>query len=254
MPLTPRPLHTLDLLKTVALLCMVLDHVGLYANLGSPTAECLRVLGRPTALIFAFLIGLHPKTNIPWSWWLLGGLLTALETAADQAVASLDVLFALILARTIGPYWRKISDRPFVFLAMLSLISLLSMAWEIQNKGWPLEYGPEALMVSALAIYRTKASQHHRGYTITILMVVISTIAALTSRHFSFSTPLDIAMTAVIAMTIISLWRLPIKSLESYTTLQNGIIVLQWCGRHTLSIYAGHLIFIQLVRIGFQFY
>lgn len=254
MPLTSRPLHTLDLLKTFALLCMALDHVGLYANLGSPTAECLRVLGRPTALIFAFLIGLHPKTDVPWSWWLFGGVLTTLETAADQAIASLDVLFALILARTTGPYWRTISDRPVAFLAVLSLIGALSMAWEIQNKGWPLEYGPEAVMVSALAIYRTKASQHHHGYTITILMVVMATIAALTSRHFSFSTPLNMAMTAVIVMTIISLWRLPIKSLESQTIPHKGIIALQWCGRHTLSIYTGHLILVQLARIGFQFH
>src|SRR4051812_49904540 len=64
--MTARPVTTTDLWKLVCLLQVLIDHWG--------------VLGRAAAPIFFFFIGLARTRRVPWSWVVLGLVLTAVDS------------------------------------------------------------------------------------------------------------------------------------------------------------------------------
>src|SRR6187200_681550 len=74
--MTARPVTTTDLWKLVGLLLVLIDHWGLlFAD--DPS---WRVVGRAAAPIFFFFIGLARTRRVPWSWVVLGLVLTAVES------------------------------------------------------------------------------------------------------------------------------------------------------------------------------
>lgn len=89
-----------DLLKLAGLVLVVVDHVGLFF---APDQEAWRVAGRCAAPIFFFLIGYTGARPVPWTWLVLGALLTATDhvTSSDT---SLNILLNFALLRTALPH------------------------------------------------------------------------------------------------------------------------------------------------------
>ena len=104
---TPRTgVATLDLLKAFAVVTMLADHVGLYLF---PDQLWWRAAGRPTIVIFGFLIGFAGPRAVPPVWIGLGLGLTLLEgwTDSGDEGAALDTLISLALARLSLPVFNK---------------------------------------------------------------------------------------------------------------------------------------------------
>src|SRR4051812_47424192 len=71
-----RPVTTTDLWKFTGLVLVLIDHWGLlFAD--DPS---WRVVGRGAAPIFFFFIGLARTRRVPWSWVVLGLVLTAVDS------------------------------------------------------------------------------------------------------------------------------------------------------------------------------
>ena len=92
---------TIDVLKLVAVVLMLADHIGLYVF----DNEWLRVAGRPVAVIFGFLIGYAATTRVPPVWIALGIGLSLLNRwlFPDENPHSLDILISLALTRASLP-------------------------------------------------------------------------------------------------------------------------------------------------------
>jgi len=77
--MTARPVTTTDLWKFTGLVLVLIDHWGLlFAD--DPS---WRVVGRAAAPIFFFFIGLARTRRVPWSWVVLGLVLTAVRLALE---------------------------------------------------------------------------------------------------------------------------------------------------------------------------
>src|SRR3954451_10453286 len=100
--MTARPVTTTDLWKLVGLLLVLIDHWGLlFAD--DPS---WRVVGRGAAPIFFFFIGLARTRRVPWSWVVLGLVLTAVESwtsGTGLGKINLNILINFAFVRLLLP-------------------------------------------------------------------------------------------------------------------------------------------------------
>ena len=91
-----RPANTYDLLKCVAVLTMVVDHIGLYLF---PEALWWRVVGRTAFPLFLFLVGYSGRTRTD-TRLLLGAVLVSIgEYLVSGTILPLNILWAIALTR-----------------------------------------------------------------------------------------------------------------------------------------------------------
>jgi hypothetical protein len=160
---------TLDLLKFIAVVAMVVDHVGLYCL---PEQPVFRVLGRPAAVIFGFLIGYSGATRVPPSWIGLGLGLTFLERALDEPEGNgkdehngndeadaLDILISLALTRIVMPFFAWLHGiRTWLLVPAANVLALLA---PVTNQYF--EYGSEVAVVALVGLTRRLGSDRVGG-------------------------------------------------------------------------------------------
>lgn len=86
--------NTYDLLKFIALLGMIIDHVGEYFF---PEINELRAIGRVAFPLFLFLVGYSGKFSVRYNLLILGILITALNLYAKNEAVTLDILITIFL-------------------------------------------------------------------------------------------------------------------------------------------------------------
>ena len=87
----------LDFIKTFAVICMIIDHIGFYFF---PDFLWLRAVGRLGGVpVWFFLIGYALSRNIPNSWLIGALVLAASEFFLFQHVFPFNVLVTIILLR-----------------------------------------------------------------------------------------------------------------------------------------------------------
>lgn len=98
------PLTSYDILKTLALMFMVCDHLGFYFY-GDDT--WMRIIGRLCVPIWFFLIGYARTREIPLSLYLGAGLILAGNMSAGEYVFPLSILLTLAIARHQIDAWMR---------------------------------------------------------------------------------------------------------------------------------------------------
>ncbi len=94
----PKELTSYDLLKALAIILMITDHVGHHFY---PDEMWFRVVGRLCVPIWFFLIGYSKSADIPKSLWIGGVLIAASGVVAGQFLLPLNILFTIIIFRYI---------------------------------------------------------------------------------------------------------------------------------------------------------
>lgn len=107
-------LNTHDLVKIVAILLMVIDHIGYYL-----LADNLwfRLIGRNAAPLFFFLIGYSGKLHITWMLCLYGVLLT-LSAYVVNGNTQIDILLGFIL---LPVFFHYLPAQKLAFIQRMSL-------------------------------------------------------------------------------------------------------------------------------------
>jgi hypothetical protein len=232
---------TLDLVKCVGVTLMVADHVGLYL-LDEPW---LRILGRPAAIIFGFLIGMSGGTRVPPLWIGLGLGLSLLEGVLfpERSEKSLDILISLALTRVAMPFFQDVHARHPMLLVPAAVLLLLIAEPLNQH----LEYATEVTVVAllGLAIRLEKAGAGHRSGRDTLALVVLVGLSLIAIRHFELEGWQAATCALTIAFTVIALSRFERRPAASPALLAP---VLRFGGRHTLWIYAVHLALFLLIH------
>ena len=136
--MTARPVTTTDLWKLVGLVLVLIDHWGLlFAD--DPS---WRVVGRAAAPIFFFFIGLARTRRVPWSWVVLGLVLTAAESwtsGTGLGKINLNILINFAFVRLLLPeVERRVMPHPWVAALLAMAIVLLIRPFQ-----QILEYGAE---------------------------------------------------------------------------------------------------------------
>lgn len=248
---------TLDLLKLAAVTAMIIDHIGLYFL---PEQQWLRVLGRPVAVIFGFLIGFAATTRVPASWVGLGLGLTFLERAlADPAGYAdedededdkdgsggdaLDILIGLALTRIVMPFFAWLHSVRVWLLIPAAL--LLALAAPATNRYF--EYGTEIAVVAMLGLARRlDKGGAWDGLTIAATaLIALATVGSIALNHFDFKGAFAAATIGLLAATLVVLMvfvRRPLSGLPPALARP-----LCFIGNTTLWIYAIHLAAFQVI-------
>jgi hypothetical protein len=127
-----------DAWKFLALLLMVVDHIGYYFH--PPQEEWFRAIGRLSAPIWFFFIGYaQPSPQraglAQRELWILTALMFVADVIMVQPLLPFSILLSVIMARYLMHYWvmRQNPDAMFVvvFLAKCALLMLPTMiVWE----------------------------------------------------------------------------------------------------------------------------
>ena len=89
--------NTFDVLKAVAGVAMICDHVGSYFF---PQEPWLRIVGRFAAPCFFFLIGYARSTKLPTDWLIFGAWLSIMQVFG-LSVVLFNILFNFYLIRLV---------------------------------------------------------------------------------------------------------------------------------------------------------
>lgn len=247
---------TLDVLKLAAVTAMIIDHVGLYFY---PEQPVLRVLGRPAAVIFGFLIGYSASTRVPPSWIGLGLGLTFLERALadptgdedtasaensdDDAPVALDILIGLALTRIVMPFFAWLHGVRSWLLVPAAV--LLALAADATNEYF--EYGTEIAVVALLGLAR-RLDRRTIGDGVAVAgtaVVALATIGSIAIAHFGFEGSLAAGTILLLAATFALLMVFASRPLAGVPSILAR--PLCFAGRMTLWIYAVHLALFQII-------
>ena len=242
----PQVLTSYDLLKSLALILMLVDHIGYFFF---PDESWFRVIGRLSVPIWFFLSGYANTRQVQSVIWI-GALVVAFSTVVSgEYILPFNILISLAIARL----W---IDR-IMAGALQSYESFAGMFFLLFFLSFPtmflFEYGTMALMFTVMGYLR----RHKEGVSINnfalfgflaaiaIFYTVISglLITAFSSVQMWF-------LTAGMVFLMVVLFTFQGREYAGVSK-RLGVLVapLKIMGRHTLFIYALHLLVFRCVAL-----
>ena len=231
----PAVLTSHDLLKALAVVLMVVDHLGYYFF---PHVLWLRIAGRLCVPVWFFLIGYSNRRDVPGNLIWMALILSISAPVAGQSFFPLNILFTLALARLVIDRVMVRALRSYsVLLSAVPFLVLLSFPG-----GLLLEYSTLGVMFAMLGYLR----RHGDRLALSIWQLAGFTVMA----------GLGFVVTQWAVMSSITLFQLIVFT--TGTGLILGLLLafrpLQWpmhgpllpvlhlLGRRTLEIYVIHLL------------
>lgn len=235
----PGHLTTYDLLKTFALLLMVIDHMGVFIF---PSWEGLRIVGRWSLPIWGFLIGYSRSQRFD-RWLIIGAVfLVVVDMVIKSPVFPLNILWTLLFCRLWCLFlWHQELDWQRVAMVVILSICCYPITMPF------FEYGTLAMLFAILGVIARAKPQAH------MMIGIISGIAAIfygVMQQFAFQFDLIGAIIMIIGCMSVTLGLLFFqgKSLNYPDTLW-WVRILQWTGRHTLAFYIVHWLILLTIHV-----
>lgn len=238
----PKALTSYDLLKTVAIILTVVDHVGHFFY---PEEMWFRTIGRLCLPLWFFLIGYANTTQVPKSFWVGGIILVISSLVAGQYLLPLNILFTMAFLRIYrAGVLRHSLASPEALRGMFLILFFLGFPTAIL-----MEYGALAmLMVLVGFMARRKDEVYEIIPKKFVLLYVFATFVAF-FMVLGGSMPTLSEMQALViivgfAVTGVVLWHFrPVTYDHADKFMAPSIIkILQFTGRKTLEIYVVHLL------------
>jgi len=241
----PAHLTSYDLLKTIAIVLMVLDHIGIYFY---PDESWFRILGRLCVPIWFFLIG-YARTRDISPRILAGAVLLLLgNMAAGETVFPLSILVTLMIGRYYIDAWMGAGRRGGEALAgLFCILFLLYFPTSIL-----FEYGTLGFLFTvfgAMCRYMQDTPQvMEAGYGRQIFIFALASFAGFTiiqciQLQFLSALQFFFLVGGMIGVGY-TLYKFHHEEYPSLSHLLPGPILksLQLTGRNTLEIYVLHLL------------
>ena len=137
----PLDLTSYDLLKAIAVVIMIVDHIGMYFF---PDDLWWRSIGRIGFPVWFFLVGHASGRDIPTKLWGGALLLVAGDIIVGKSLFALNALVTIIIIRLIiDPVMRISLKSQWVLWSLAALLTLL-----IVPSGFISEYGTMGLITA----------------------------------------------------------------------------------------------------------
>jgi len=245
----PKELTSYDLLKSLAVILMVCDHVGFFFF---PEEMWFRTLGRLCLPIWFFLIGYAKGNEIPKAFWIGGGIVTVSSLIAGQFLLPLNILFTMALMRKCrdGIVHSALSS-PQALRGMFFILLLLSFPSALL-----VEYGSLAMLIGLVGfIVRRKEAVYERIERKYILMYVVaaffSTYIMMGVQMPSLSGAQTLVLTLGYALLGVTLWRFkPLVFSDARKYMAGSFVAMfRFMGRYSLEIYVVHLVALKVAAM-----
>ncbi len=243
----PRDLTSYDLLKSLALLLMIIDHVG---HFFFPDEMWFRIFGRMCVPIWFFLIGYARTTDVPRLLWVGAILVAASAFIAGQYVLPINILLTIIVIRIFR-------DR-FVLAAFRSMETLRGLFFILFFLTFPtallFEYGAMGMMFALFGfavrnmdeVSKRVESKYLKVYAAATLLAYYIWQGVM-MPHVSGDQALVFGAGLVLVGVI--LWRFNgvVYTGGDQFMARSFITMFQFMGRRTLEIYVFHVILFRFV-------
>jgi hypothetical protein len=247
---TARPVTTTDLWKLLGLVLVLADHWGLLFA-GDPW---WRVVGRAAAPIFFFLIGFARTRHVPWSWIVLGLILTAVDSwtsGTGLGKINLNILINFAYVRLLLPeVERRVMPHPWaVALLAVAIVLLIRPFQQV------LEYGAEGWLWALFGLSHRLAleGRHaHSGWVRNALAAAVATVYTVKEiLDHGFDGAQGAALALLIAALALALTRFRRADLGRQPP-EPLAAALRFCGRYSLEIYAVTLLAMQITAYAIE--
>jgi hypothetical protein len=248
--LLPQNITSHDLLKSFAVIMMIIDHIGYYFF---PEELWWRAIGRLSFPVWLFLVGYSSSRDLPLKLWGGAFLIVILDALCNIPILPFNILVTIILIR--------ILIDPVMVFALQSkinfwIMSVILFMWIIPTMYF-VEYGALGLLTAMfgyLVRHRQELKDRFGNDKLVfefMLFACLSYIFAM-QINFIFSIPEFIFIT--IGVFCVKLHLYAKFESEDYPKLTKKIPAgltwaLQFMGRRTLEIYVVHLIVLQIIAV-----
>ncbi len=231
-------LNSYDLLKSIAVITMIIDHIGAYF---CPDLELLRVIGRLSYPLFAFCAGYNQKYNFEMS--LLGyALLMTMGhlIIGDDTLLTLShgsILFSIIILRY--------SMRFIIPSLAGNLFSWFFALWFISIPTYLLfSYGSAGIIIGVCG-YLCASNKDRLGYK-GFLVMSLFLYATLEAIACDFST----VSIFILAIEFLGLgWLLKDFTIYKITEAKIPATILMLLSRYALPIYFFHYELFEIISL-----
>ncbi len=227
-----------SLLKTIAIIAMIIDHIGLYLY---PNLIILRIIGRIAMPVFCFFAGynFHDKPKLRIIIW--GILLQIYTTILFKQFITTNILISIYLGQCYIYYFRKSLTRFFYsgYCHVIIMVILWYISWAI------IDYGT---IVIAIMILGFIAKHEHKNLKlcccVTILITLVHSALFMLSITFSdlnfsnFNLMVDIILLTVTFILMI---------IDNYS--KRLFINIKLVSRNVIYIYCVHIIILQFIFV-----
>lgn len=251
----PSDLTSYDLLKTLAIVLMLVDHVGYYFF---PDENVWRIIGRVCVPLWFFLIGYARTRDLDPRFVIGGGLLVVADFVVGHNVLPLNILFTmflmrLVLDRATGAVVRggTVVLWPLgVFLTVATLPSMFLFEYGTQGLvlvlcGWMLRQRQEAGGQAAPIPEFLRGAEFFGflGFSYITFCIMQGVLFGFTGGELY-----TLAVGLGVSFTLMLLFR-PRTYPGLTRMLGPGAGVLRLTGRRTLEIYVLHLLLFKLLGL-----
>ncbi|HIF26469.1 MAG TPA: hypothetical protein EYG18_05295 [Micavibrio sp.] len=235
----PKDITSYDLLKSFAVIIMIIDHLGYYFF---PDELIFRAIGRIGFPIWFFLIGHASGRDLPTKLLIGIGMLMAADIITGLYVFPLSALVTIALLRISIDKVMAVCDKSQRMLWIVSAILFVLVVPSF----FVMEYGAQAMIMAILG-YMVR-HEKDKGYDKKLVRdyTVFAGFSFLfwQQLNFGMSTPLLVLMGVGTAAIMVVLRGFDKKTYPKLTAKlpMPAIWSLQFMGRRTLEIYVGHLV------------
>lgn len=226
-----RPANTYDLLKSIAVLTMLVDHVGMYLF---PEQMWFRVVGRIAFPLFLFLVGYSGHTRTEKRLLVSAGMVSVLDYLVTGSFFPLNILWAIALTRWVLGRWKYRQ----VLLQSLPLV----LGWGMSVPF--VAYGTSAVLLGVLGGWaRQQGEIPTPRFIIGVwLLLTLHTLSQLLSFPFNLAQGMGVVFVGIgVAYTLSHFTLRPMA-------LPKGML---WVSRYALEFYVLHLILLAIcARVG----
>ena len=245
----PKALTSYDVLKSLAIILMIIDHFGLHFY---PDEMWFRTIGRLCVPIWFFLIGYANTITVPKTFWLAALIVTASALVSGQFLLPLNIMFTIMIVR----YLRQKGvmnclNSAEALRGMFFIILLLALPSSII-----VEYGTTALFFAIIGyIVRHRETVNEAikpAYTRLFAVLSFLTFFILQGLNMPYL-HYDQALFLLFGFTFvgIGLWLFkPLVFVDAPKYMALSLIrILQFLGRRTLEIYVVHIVIFRAIAM-----
>lgn len=239
-----KDLTSYDLVKTLALILMVIDHIGYFFF---PQTEILRVLGRACVPIWCFLIGYSNTREIKNSLIIWAGLLLLSNFIFGGFIFPLNILFSFMIARLVLDALAQRMFQGWQPLLAITLILVVLISPSMRG----VEYGTLVLLLALCGVMARRSPTLSLNIHIQRLFIFSVFVTFILAQIWVFNFTVEGSKLCAIAVGATSLMMVIFRPAEFPTSSHRLTALLagpfQIMGRYTLEIYALHLIIFKAV-------
>lgn len=238
----PKEITSYDVLKAVAVILMIVDHIGYYFF---PENMWIRVVGRMCVPMWFFLVGYAKSRDMSPILWVGGALLVVMNPIVGMSLFPLNILFTILFVRWVLDFFvlKMLKSRFDAFMGALALAALFIPTI------FMFEYGSSAVALALIGyIARNK---DELGFTPlrSLIWVTVVTVLFVYSQEFlgfTFSHIQNLILVLGIGCVAMLLY----TKFEP-ATVKTKSVIISFLGRYTLEIYVVHLLIFKLIGVSF---